>query len=94
MKNVVKLVVGTLLLFILFIFIMVYFGLTGLNAVDSKVAKRNEEMKSYVGKKVVMGRDTLVVTDYKFVGNTYILNGQLSVDAKFVEDNYVKLPQQ
>ena len=55
--------------------------------VDTTYNSAKERMEKNVGKQIVLDGDTLTVTDYSVIKNTYILSGEKEVGAKFVEEN-------
>lgn len=54
------------------------------NPTRTKMEKRSELLSTYVGKGVVIGKDTLVVVNYNTFGDSFTLSNNLQVDSKIV----------
>lgn len=52
--------------------------------VYDKMSKEKSELKSWIGKKTVVGKDTLIITDVNFFTNDFELSNGTKVDCDFV----------
>lgn len=76
-----KLFFGVLVVMILMMCgaVLIFYGLT------SVVSKSENKMKSFVGKKVVIEKDTLMIINYSLINNTYKLSDNSEVSSVLAE---------
>lgn len=53
----------------------------------NKVNDERANLESFVGKTIVIGKDTLIVTDYNGSNGTYNLSNRVIVDEKYILKN-------
>jgi hypothetical protein len=51
---------------------------------------KTTHMKSYLGKKIVMHKDTLLITDFNMYDNTYTINGKFTINANLIDSLMIK----
>lgn len=52
-----------------------------------KVNHRRANLESFVGKTIIIGKDTLIVTDYNGSNKTYNLSNRVIVDEDYILKN-------
>lgn len=55
----------------------------------SKESDKYDARKELIGKRVVIDRDTLTITDYNYLKGNYTLSNGVKIDAKFVSKNHL-----
>jgi hypothetical protein len=54
------------------------------------IEKKNRELKIseiFIGKTIIIGKDTLIVTNYNYSHNTYDLSNRVIIDREYVIKN-------
>ena len=63
-------------------------GVSSLIEADKKAMQgecdRQNKILSHIGEQVIIGRDTLIITDVNFWRNNYILNNKKEISVAFV----------
>ena len=57
-----------------------------LNNVTSEISKEKEKYEEYVGKKHIIDKDTLTITDYSIIEETFTLSNGQKVSYKLVSN--------
>lgn len=66
------------------VLVFIFFGIYYL---ASEIESKRDAMKANVGKKIVIGNDTLLIVDYSYVFESYTLSNGTEVSETFVENN-------
>lgn len=53
----------------------------------NKVNHRRDKLESFVGKTIMIGKDTLIVTDYNGSNDTYNLSNRVIIDEDYILKN-------
>lgn len=82
MKEIISFIIS-LVLFVLFIN-----WLSG--DLEREYTKRINNYKQYVGKKVIISKDTLLITDYSYIMGVLYLNNGTKISKEFAEQVVIK----
>ena len=73
--------------FLISIIVIMYFFLI---AIDNDIDKKKDEYKKFVGERVVVDKDTLVITDYSLILGKFYLSNGTEISKEYAEKKIVK----
>lgn len=87
MTNSSKSIIFVLLTGVLMTVLMVLLLTSTVNSARTEVETRYQEMQSFVGDTVIINKDTLVITDFSTIDETFTLSNKVRIHKSFVIKN-------
>lgn len=81
MKKMFMLIVSTIIILLIIVIIIFNSIKNNLKKLDSEVTK----IENNIGKKVILGNDTILITDYSLFNSNYTLSNGNKISFKLVE---------